>query len=155
MERNLDMNNEAELRSATMLAIYMSDLALQDCLGGHAIWSKMTVQIDRFNDTRWTVNLHGDLIHVPGTRHLYKGMVSITLIKNDTGHWQFDQAMVMLHHPKTGAWDDAKNETFVGDLEPGLDNVMMYSPDQAMVDNPRYAFRGVLPAQTSFFSIPE
>jgi len=149
------MKNEAELRSATMLAIYMSDLALQDCLGGHAIWSKMTVLIDRFSDTHWVVNLHGDLIHVPGTRHLYKGAVSVTINKYGLGHWKFTELMVTLHHPKTGDWDAERQETFVGDLEPGLENVMLYSPDQKRVDDPKYAYRGVLPAQTSYFTIPE
>ncbi len=150
------MSNEAKLTKSTMLAMHMASLALKKMLGDNPIWSDMLIKYDRFNESEVTVHMFGNRIHVPGTKHLYKVLVSVKLIRGDHDEpWCFRDATIHLHHPRTGDYDGTEGKTFVGDLEPGLDNVTLFTSLQEEVDNPRLAYDYTLPALSSHFVIPE
>jgi hypothetical protein len=145
----------ANLCAYNALAIYMATLGLQKILGGIAVWSNMDVELDEFlnKDDVIQVGLYGNRIHVPGTRHLYKGAVQVKLVKTRDGHWQFREMTIFLHHRDIGNYSGT-NPIDIS-LEPGIEPVTMFTTEQSEVDNPHLAYEHLLPAQTSHFAIPE
>ena len=146
------MTEVALLTADVALAFDVSNYALAELLGANPQRSNVDVHIDYHPDGSRTVNLISRRVHVAGTRHLYKCMVSVTLNKFDY-HYLANRVCVHLSHPRTGEWDEDNGCTFVGDLEPGLDNVTMFSTSQDDVDNVHHSARHLLPRFGSHFTV--
>jgi hypothetical protein len=146
---------EAKLCGYNTLAIYMATLGLQKILGGIAVWSNMDVKLDEIlsKENVKRVLIFGSRIHVPGTRHLYKGAADVKLVKTDDGHWQFREMTIFLHHRDIGHYSSTNPINI--SLEPGVEAVTMFTTEQSEVDDPYLAYEHLLPAQTSHFAIPE
>lgn len=142
------------MSASVMLAMHMSTLATTELFGAPALWSDQKISIDRHSDTERSVQLAGGLLHVPGTHHLYKGMVTVQMEKDGAGHWHATNVFVHCSHPRTGQWDEQRQETFVGDT-PGIDPVTAYTCREHEVDDPRYGFKGLLPRISTKFEFSE
>lgn len=154
MEMEIEMNL-FDVTAYPALALHVAGFALTELLGAPAQYGDLHVSVDIHPDGTRTVHLVSRVIHVPGTHHLYKGMVSVGMRVTPEGDWSADSADVHLAHPKTGDWDEENGCTFVGDLAPGLDYVTMFSTDQFDVENPRHSATHLLPVFTSKFPTSE
>ena len=146
---------EAKLRGCNALALHMATLGLQHILGGIPIWSNIDVMIDDAlsDDDTMVVHLHGKRVHVPGTRHLYKPAVQVTLTKTHGGHWKFRSMTIFLHHHRMDEY--IADHSVDISLEPGIENITDFSSLQSEVENPRLTYSVCLPALTTHFAIPE
>ncbi|MES2931239.1 MAG: hypothetical protein V4682_00890 [Patescibacteria group bacterium] len=156
MEKDITMEKfEAKLCGYNALAVHMATLGLQHILGGIPIWSNIDVKVDDAlsNEDSKVVHLLGNRIHVPGTRHLYKPAVQVTMTKTEGGHWKFRGMTIFLHHHRIDEY--ISDHSVDISLEPGVENITDFSSLQSEVDNPRLSYSVCLPALTSHFIIPE
>lgn len=149
---------EARLCGYVALATYCANKGFLKIFGEIPIWSNIDIQIRNGHDPdelgRESKRIHffANLLHIPGTRHLYKSSVTVAVIKNSNDDWEFRNMWVTLHHHRMDEYIiDMKVDI---SLEPGIKSETAFSSKQSEVDDPILIFSELMPAYTSRFEIP-
>ncbi len=90
-----------DFRAHIMLASHMALLATINLFGAPPVWSNQGLQVEHHTELERTVKFVGGITHVPGTEHIYRTNVSVTMEKVD-GHWIARTVSVECLDPRTG-----------------------------------------------------
>ena len=157
---NLTMEKfDAKLCGYIALAKYVTDKGLMEILGDIPVWSNIDIKSedalgwdDLEGATIKKVIFFANLVHVPGTRHLYKTMVDVTVFKNGDGDWEFRRMSIFLHHRRMSEYSGINQ--FDISLEPGVEDLTDFTSQQSEIDDPYLTYTKLMPAFTSRFEMP-